>query len=208
MKLLSSLFAIALISGIAVGSPAQAQVNNHFHPAVVIPAACGVEYGQQSYWTVVDGHHVLYMTNIAGEPGFGGFEVLGNVQAVEHNILPSTNPGKGPLTPGWFSFQVASVGPSGAEPYFSYLVASSTDYIMNSGSTQIDPKGTQYIHVPAGSSATGYPCEIQVVLFCDNGLDVRATVGNFVYNGVPITGSATVRDFDQSTPGSFCSNNE
>lgn len=202
-KQMALLSALAATIGTTCGAPVQAQVNNHLHPAIVVPGACGTG---NTVWTDYNGHHALVLTEFYedGESdGYSGFEVLGNVQAVEHGTVPATLQGRAPLEPGYFSFDVASLGPSANDPYFLLLV-NTVNAKEIATTSDINQKGTIYVHVPTAAAAGSQPAEIRVYLFSNEGAgSVRAVVGNFVYNGVSIPGS-TLLDTHTQEIGTFC----
>lgn len=193
--------ALAILACTAFGAPVLAQVNSHYHPAIVVPALCsGADIG----WTILDGHHVLAMSAADINQAIVGFEVLGNVQAVEHGVIPSTYPGRGPIEPGVFSFQVASLGPPSSQPLFSYFVSSDTGNNYQSGD-EIPTNGriTFTVHKPSGTQGH-YISEITFYLTTplSDDLPARAVIGNFTLNGVALPASPLIDS--QTSAAGFC----
>lgn len=160
---------------------------------IVVPAGCPDDPGNTEVWTIYDGHHALIL-NVGDD--LAGFEVLGNVQSVEHGVIPTSAQGRGPLETGLFTFQVPVLTGADAASNLVYgLVSNTGERYPNYQQTVNVVSGTAYIPVTNPPSGKGqYPCQIQVIYQAEPG---RAVVGNFRLNGIELPGTQ-LHDFQLS----------
>lgn len=196
-KAIHSIAAIIAIIGTAYGAPAFATLDP-YHPGIVVPGQCP-QYGpNSSTWVNVNGHHALSLYTEGNE--WAGFQVLGNVAAVEHGVLPPY--GRGPLPNGYVSFSVFSANP--AARFQVWQFAPDGNYSMK-GIFFEPVNGVVTIPIVPPNPGDGvYSAEVEVYLAPQGDVPGRAVVGNFQINGVALPGSPLV-DNRAQYPADFCS---
>lgn len=211
MKIQLGFLTALAVCATTLGAPAQAQVNNHYHPAVVASNACPNLNGTGA-WVTVNGHHALALTDVVvGDPqegyyGSAGFTVLGNVQAIAHGTFPSFA-NRGPLETGELTFQVYShsslAGTPGEEFYYFFSSNNGQYYVPGGGLFAPDVNVVNGVaHIPIinptpGSGDGTQAAALYVILDNNNNAGPnRAIVGGWQLNGVPLDGTVLV-DFSQ-----------
>lgn len=199
----AGLAACLVLGGIAFGATPAYATLDPYHPGIVILGACPeYETGNTSQWVDYDNHHAISITSV---DGYAGFEVIGNVSSILHDVLPGNS--RGPIPPGTLSFRVASQ--TKGATYTIWVFSNNNCAIsVEEGVAPVNGVVTAKI----GTSLTPgglYAGEVQVFLGVPGTVDnLRAIVGDVQINGVALPGS-TMTDSADTYPGvSFCSYGE